>query len=88
MLVFGYALARFSVWAQRDPLRLPGFCSFLPFCLFWTRADSTMLMRPLVWYGLGSYALVYFYYRSFLKARQRRLAQGRLAAEFTRPVHP
>jgi len=59
MMLFGFAYVAFWLWAEcaRGPAKLVAVACFVPYCLFFVRADSTLLVRPFVWYCIGPYLL-------------------------------
>ena len=55
----GYLLVKMSDWATltNDPARYAAVASFMAFFLFFARAESAMVIRPLVYYSLLPYAV-------------------------------
>lgn len=55
--LFGFLYARLVLWAERsnNPLKLAVLASYLAFFLFFARAGSGTIVRPLVWYALSPY---------------------------------
>ena len=56
----GYLLVRMSDWATltNDPARYAAVASFMAFFLFFPRAETAIMIRPLVYYSLLPYAVV------------------------------
>jgi oligosaccharide repeat unit polymerase len=76
MLVLGYGIVRFQRWALStdDPAVLAALATFTSFLLFFARAESNTLVRPLVWFAAVPIVLV----RLMAKSEpDRRLTQGR-----------
>jgi len=61
MLLLGFCLARLVVWGTRPdkPARLAALASFTAFFLMYARGESIFLFRPLVWYSLFPYLMVF-----------------------------
>ena len=76
--VIGYAVVRAVAWAERssDPARLAALACFLPSLLFFARAETTMVVRPLLWYSVAPYALLHFVRRA--RTRRPRWTAGRV----------
>ncbi|MBW4592659.1 MAG: O-antigen polysaccharide polymerase Wzy family protein [Brasilonema angustatum HA4187-MV1] len=59
MAFFGFLFAKLTLWSVKDnqPAKMATMASFLSFVLFYPRAESALLIRPLVWYSLLPYLL-------------------------------
>ena len=57
LLVIGFLFTRFVIWASwsDDPAKFAAIAVFLASFMFFTRQDSTGVIRPLVWYSLLPY---------------------------------
>lgn len=55
--VIGFLFAKFTLWASKskEPARMAAVASFTSFFLFFARAESGLIVRPLVWYSLLPY---------------------------------
>ncbi len=62
LIIISFLFTRFTLWAMmsRDPAKLAMLTSFLSFFLFYARAESAIILRPLVWYSLFPYIWVCF----------------------------
>jgi len=60
LAMIGYLLVRMSDWAtqKNDPPRYAAVASFLAFFLFFPRAESSYMIRPLVYFSLLPYTVV------------------------------
>lgn len=58
--VMGFALVKLILWAvkSRNPGRMAMIATFMSYFLFYARAESTMIVRPLVWYCFLPYLTV------------------------------
>lgn len=58
--IMGLIFAKFTLWAVRSgaPDRMATVASFTSFILFFPRAESALMVRPLVWYSLLPYLSV------------------------------
>jgi oligosaccharide repeat unit polymerase len=58
--VIGFLFTKLILWALKscDPAKMAMIASFLSFFLFYARAESAMIIRPLVWYSLIPYLCV------------------------------
>jgi oligosaccharide repeat unit polymerase len=54
LALIGFLFAKLVLWADRsgDPARLALLASFMGFFLFYTRAESATVVRPLLWYSI------------------------------------
>src|SRR5262249_37660921 len=57
LILLGYALARWGIWASHvsAPGRLAAVASYTAYFLFFARAESLLVARPLIWYALLPY---------------------------------
>ncbi|PMB51366.1 oligosaccharide repeat unit polymerase [Fischerella thermalis CCMEE 5201] len=55
--VIGFLIVKLTSWAVkfRDPAKMAMIASFLSFFLFYARAESATVVRPLIWYSLIPY---------------------------------
>ena len=62
LAILGFLYTKFVVWASRNesPLRIATVASFMSFFLLFTRGESYLLPRYLVWYSLLPYLLVQY----------------------------
>ena len=60
LLLLGYFYVRFVTWGawSDDPAKIAVVAVFLSFFLIYARADSTIVIRPLIWFVLLPYGLV------------------------------
>jgi len=60
LLLLGYIYVRFVTWGawSEDPAKIAVVAVFLSFFMIYARADSTTMIRPLIWYVLLPYGLV------------------------------
>ncbi|MCP6758884.1 MAG: O-antigen polysaccharide polymerase Wzy family protein [Fischerella sp. CENA71] len=60
--VIGFLFTKLTLWAEkyREPAKMAMVASFLSFFLFYARAESAMVVRPLIWYSLIPYLGVIF----------------------------
>ncbi len=58
--VIGFLFAKFMLWADQscDPAKIAMVASFLSFFLFYARAESALMVRPLIWYSIIPYLCV------------------------------
>ncbi|UKO97598.1 O-antigen polysaccharide polymerase Wzy [Nostoc sp. UHCC 0870] len=71
--IMGFMFAKFTLWISKsgEPAKMAMLASFLSFFLFFPRAESALLIRPLLWYSLLPYWIV-----SWLgKKRSKKLAR-------------
>ena len=82
----GFLLARAVRWAESvgHPLAFALVASALTASLKYVRADSTELIRPLVWYSIGPYLLVLLL--SIRKKRSQVIVTSRGTAPLSGPV--
>lgn len=73
MIVTGFLFGWLILWSSRsnDPARMAMVAVLFSFALFWVRQESTMVIRPLVWYALGPYLLI-FVVQQVLRFRDQR----------------
>jgi oligosaccharide repeat unit polymerase len=59
--IMGFLFARLVLWAGRsgDPAKIAMIASFASFMLLFARGESNFLFRPLVWYSLIPFLMVY-----------------------------
>ncbi len=68
--VIGFLFTKLTLWAEkyRDPAKMAMVASFISFFLFYARAESAMVIRPLVWYSLIPYlGVIFLGQSSFIK---------------------
>lgn len=58
--VIGFLFGRFTLWAvsSGEPVKMAMLATFLSYFLFYARAQSDFIVRPLVWYSLIPYLCV------------------------------
>lgn len=73
LALIGFMFAKFTLWAIRsnDPAKMASVASFLSFFLFYARAESSIIVRSLVWYSLLPYLGVCLLNRSSSKKLAR-----------------
>ncbi len=71
--VIGFFFVNLILWAVRynDPAKMAMLASFISFFLFYTRSESALVVRPLVWYSLIPYLGVYVLNTSLSKRLAR-----------------
>lgn len=64
--LIGFLFVKFILWAMKsnDPAKIATVASFLSFFLFYARAESAIVVRPLIWYSLLPYLSVCLLNRS------------------------
>lgn len=60
LFIIGFLFAKLTLWAvtSNDPAKMAMLASFLSFFLFYARAESALVIRPLVWYSFLPYCCV------------------------------
>ncbi|MBD2361832.1 O-antigen polysaccharide polymerase Wzy [Anabaena minutissima FACHB-250] len=58
--IMGFLFAKFTLWISKsgEPAKMAMLASFLSFFLFFPRAESALLIRPLLWYSFLPYWIV------------------------------
>lgn len=64
--IMGFALVKLILWAvkSRNPGKMAMIATFTSYFLFYARAESTMIVRPLVWYCFLPYLAVRYHSNS------------------------
>lgn len=67
--VMGFVFVKLILWAVKycNPAKMAMIATFMSYFLFYARAESTVIVRPLVWYSLIPYLSVCSLKRSFSK---------------------
>jgi oligosaccharide repeat unit polymerase len=73
--VIGFLFTKLTLWVitSNDPAKMAMLASFLSFFLFYARAESALIIRPLVWYSIIPYLGVNLISPSFPKRLKKRV---------------
>jgi oligosaccharide repeat unit polymerase len=61
MLILGFLVSRFVLWANRtnEIHKLAMVATYTSFFLFYARAESAVIVRPLIWYAMCPYIIIH-----------------------------
>jgi oligosaccharide repeat unit polymerase len=82
LILLGYGLGRVCVWAsdRQAPQRIAMIASYASFFLFFARAESLFITRPLLWYALMPYGAT-FVVRALRTRVARRTPRNRIMSD-------